>query len=50
MFQTKVVWVEGRHNRVPLIWLWVASLRSGQGHIDFFKRITMFLIPEFNSW
>jgi len=27
----------------------VASLRSDQGHIDFIKRNTIFLIPESNS-
>jgi len=36
MFQTKVVWVEGGHKKVPLIWPWVTSLRSDQDH-DFFK-------------
>jgi len=28
--------------KVSLIWPWVASLRSNQGHIDFFKRNTIF--------
>jgi len=37
MFQTKVVWVEGGHKRISLIWPSVALLRSGQGHFEFFK-------------
>jgi len=50
MFQTKIVWVEGGHKRV-LIWPWIASLRLGQGHIDFFKMDHhIFLIPESNGW
>jgi len=28
----------------------IKSLRSDQGHIDFFKWKTIFLIPESNSW
>jgi len=37
MFQTKVVWFREEHKKVPLIWPWVASLESDQGHVDFFK-------------
>jgi len=33
MFQTKVVWIERRGKKVPPIW--VSSLKSGQGHINF---------------
>jgi len=50
MFQTKVVWFEEGHKKIPLIWPWIASLSSDQGHIDFIKRNTIFLIPESNSW
>jgi len=25
MFQTKVVWLEGEHKMVPLIWLWIVT-------------------------
>jgi len=49
MFKTKVVWFEAGHKKVSLIWPWVASLRSGQGYIDFFKGNIIFLIPESNS-
>jgi len=35
MFQTKVVWFEEGHKKIPLIWPWVAPLRSDQGHINF---------------
>jgi len=47
MFQTKVVWFEEEHKKVPLIWPWVALLRSDQGHIDFIKRNTIFFIPVY---
>jgi len=39
MFQTKIVLFGGGHKKVPLICPWVASLRSGQGHINFLNEI-----------
>jgi len=35
MFQTKVVWFEEGHKKVPMIWPWVVSLKSDQSHINF---------------
>jgi len=35
--------------RMYHLWPWMVSLRSDQGHINFFKQITMFLIPESNN-
>jgi len=49
MFQTKVVWFGEGHKKVLLILSWVASLRSDQGHINFFKWNAIFLIPESDS-
>jgi len=36
-YKQKLYSLEGGQKKVPLIWLWVASLRSGQDHINFFK-------------
>jgi len=38
MFLTEIVCFGKGHKKIPLIWPWVASLRSDQDHIDFIKR------------
>jgi len=48
MFQTKVVWFGEGYKKI-LIWSGVTLLRSDQGHNDFFKWNTIYLIPESNS-
>jgi len=50
VFQIKVVRFRKIYLLILSIWFLVASPKSGQGHINFFKWNTLLLISKSNSW
>jgi len=44
MFRTKVVWFRGGHKMVPLVRPWRVIWRSREGHLNFFKWHSLFLL------
>jgi len=46
MFQTKVVWLEGGHQTVAMIWPWRVIWRSREGHFNFFKWYTLYIFAH----
>jgi len=47
MFSIKILLFRVGHEMVPLIWSWMALLRSGQGHFEFFKNSPKMELPIF---